>query len=146
MTFPGLTHAQKTTAQLLEQCTDFDKVVANNMQPQNAAEAINFGLCMGYFEGFTDGIAINKSYSVVADAAGKTSLSVTAEELVFKLYVNRHPESKSQEAVLSVLSALLDANIIIPKKASVILTVPPQHNAVASREQLWVKPSPNQSS
>lgn len=132
--FPTLTHAQKTTAQLLEQCADFDKVVANNMQPQSAVEAINFGLCMGYFEGFTDGIVINKSYTAVADASSKTSLSVNDEELAFKLYVSRHPESKSQEAVLSVLSALLDANIIVPKRASAILNTPAQHNTVESRE------------
>jgi hypothetical protein len=117
LSFPSLAHAM-TTAKLLEQCADFDKVVDNNMQPQSAVEAINFGICMGYFEGFTDALAVNKAFIAVGDASGKTSLSVTDEELAFKLYVNRHPESKSEEAAVSVLLALIDANIIMPNKAS----------------------------
>lgn len=106
---PGIASGKMlTTKELSDACTDYEKVVANGIQPQSAVEAINFGKCLGYFEGFMDALAVSGKYT----AEGDTSLSVQNMELAFRLYVNKHPEKMDEESALSVIFSLRDANLI----------------------------------
>jgi len=95
------------TSTLSDRCADFERVSANDLHPLSALEAIGFGNCLGYFEGLIEGLAVSK-YTIVPGA----TLSPVAAELAFRLYVNQHPEKLHQDAISTVLAALLNAHLI----------------------------------
>jgi Rap1a immunity proteins len=96
-----------SAAELSKSCTDYEKVAANDIQPQSAAEAIHFGQCLGYLEGFIDALA----FSQVRPADDK-SLSPANVELAFRLYMNKHPDKSTELAPTVLYDALFDANLI----------------------------------
>ena|SRR5271163_3868287 len=107
---PTLAGGVKSAAELSSACKDYEKVAANDIQPQSAAEAIHFGQCLGYMEGFIDALAFSKVRPV-----DDKSLSPTNVELAFRLYMNKHPDKGTEFAPVVLYDALFEANLISHK-------------------------------